>query len=180
MPSQEVPYFFRGFGGFLLAALVLYVVAQGIPIFKAAIVKTSGSRAFALFLLNLLIVAAGISISVDALNITSGGHGMTPDELQQLSTSAQNLDHWIWILVGIAAGSLLVFLLDIIRAIMVEYNKSKHGEKEPKVETIVSTKRLDSITKEIGEYRKTKTELEDFLNKVENKEPGSPNTKKEQ
>jgi len=157
--------FLDGFVGFIIFGFIVYGVSLKYPSIKAANAKTANTRILALSILNLIIVAIGVSISVTALVIATGGSNMTPEQLAEFTKSAYSLTQIIYVLLGIGAGAVLLWIIHFIIVAVSEHKKQRGTQQE--IETTISSRKLESVTKEIEEYRKAKTQLDGFFNKIQ-------------
>jgi heme/copper-type cytochrome/quinol oxidase subunit 2 len=118
-------------------------------------------------------VAIGLSISVTALVVAAGGSKMSSQDLSSLQASAIGLLHVVYILLGIAAGAFVIWVIHLVIVSIQEQRRRNNPEDTGTTEITISSTKLEAITKEIESYKKAKTELEKFLNKVQEKTPNS-------
>ncbi len=156
---------------YLLVGAIFYLAIRSIAgITKAKLPdKLIG---YVLFTGNLLLLAGNISISLYILGITSEAKPMSEVDVNQI----YSLAHAFAVLAYIFGGAIITMI--IVYLISAIHNKRK--EDSNKAEIMVSTEKLDSITKEIESLGKVNDSLRAFFNKLLSIVSSASNTKKEQ
>jgi hypothetical protein len=177
IPNEQLPYIIEGLAGCIILWLIFYSITRNQPIVKKAINKTANTREFAISAFNLILVAVGITISTIAISISTGDTKMNPQDLNSLQNSAFGLLHIVYVLIGVAAGAFLIWIIHLIIVVIRERNEQNRQGAIPDFEITISSKKLANLTKEIGDINKVETMLVEFINKVHEKPSDNKETK---
>jgi uncharacterized membrane protein YuzA (DUF378 family) len=190
IPTTELPYVASGFAGIIAFWTVFYLITHNYEKVRNMVKRTGNTREFALFICNLLIVAIGLSISVNAYvltvsqtsinattDVTAVGGNMTTEQLNALNTSAQGLLHMVYVLIGVALGVIVIWIIHNVIVARKERTNGNNTNKDFNI-TLSSTK-LDSSLETLKDVSKSITILNEFSNRVKQIMDGKQNEKKD-
>jgi ABC-type Fe3+ transport system permease subunit len=119
--------------------------------------------------LSLLFIVAGFTFSIygNYLTAKAGENNMTQVDFTNL---VNQFNHWfqiyvamIWALAGIAIGTGFILML---RSIWRYFNKHRQPIKKQDAVTIISTTELESLKERVAELKKTKADIDKFLDDI--------------